>query len=59
MFEHYFELSVMIKAGGVMVKALDCGIVLSEFEIQSHYYVHFRTYTLGRGINPLIFLSVG
>ena len=39
---------------GVMVKALDCGIVISEFERQSRYYVHFRTNTLGKGMNPLI-----
>ena len=26
---------------GVMVKAMDCGIVVSEFVFQSHYYVHF------------------
>ena len=29
-----------------MVKVLDCGIVVSEFELQSHYYVHFQTNTL-------------
>ena len=23
---------------GVMVKAMDCGIVVSEFVLQSHYY---------------------
>ena len=30
---------------GVMVKTMDCGIVVSEFEFQSRYYVHFRTNT--------------
>ena len=39
---------------GVMVKALDCEIVVSEFELQSHYYVHFRTNTLGKGMNLFI-----
>ena len=39
---------------GVMVKAMDCGIIESEFELQSHYYVHFRENTLGKGMNPLI-----
>ena len=34
---------------GVMVKAMDCGIVVSEFELQSRYCVHFRTKTLGKG----------
>ena len=28
---------------GVMVKAMDCKIVVSEFELQLRYYVHFRT----------------
>ena len=39
---------------GVMVKAMDCEIVVSEFVLQSRYYVHFRANTLGKGMNPLI-----
>ena len=39
---------------GVMVKAMDCEIVVNEFELQSRYYVHFLTNTLGKGLNPLI-----
>ena len=39
---------------GVMVKAMDCGIVVREFVLQSRYYVHFRANTLGKGMNPLI-----
>ena len=42
-----------------MVKKLDCGIVVREFELQSHNYVHFRTNTPGKGVNPLILASVG
>ena len=42
-----------------MVKALDGGIVVSEFELQSRYYVHFRTNTLGKGMNPLILSAMG
>ena len=38
---------------GVMVKAMDWEIVLNEFELQSWYYVHFQTNTLGKGMNPL------
>ena len=37
---------------GVMVKAMDCGIVVSESVFQSRYYVHFRASTLGKGMNP-------
>ena len=39
---------------GVMVKTMDCGIVVSEFVLQSCYYVHFQTNNLGKGTNPLI-----
>ena len=43
----------------VMVKAMDCGIVESEFELQSRYYVHFRANTLGKSMNPLILPAMG
>ena len=45
--------------GGVMVKALDCGIVVREFVLQSRYYVHFRANTLGKGMSPLILPAMG
>ena len=44
---------------GVMVKAMDCGIVVSEFEIQSRYYAQFRANTLGKVMNPLILPTMG
>ena len=44
---------------GVMVKAMDCGIVVSEFVLQSRYYVHYRANTLGKGMNPLILPAMG
>ena len=44
---------------GVMVQALDDGIVVIEFESQSHYYVHFRTNPLGKGRKPLILPAMG
>ena len=50
---------VMVKCNGVMVKAMDCGIVVNEFELQSRYYVHFRANTLGKGMNPLIIPLLG
>ena len=46
-------------ARSVMVKAMDCGIVVSEFVLQSRYYVHFRAYVLGKGMNPLILPAMG
>ena len=44
---------------GVMVKALDCATVESEFELLPCYYVHFRTNTLGKGMNPLNLPAMG
>ena len=44
---------------GVMVKALDCGIVVREFVLQSRYYVHIRANTLGKDMNPLILPAMG
>ena len=44
---------------GVMVKSMDCGIIVSEFELQSRYYVDFRANTLGKDMNPLILSAMG
>ena len=44
---------------GVMVKAMNCGIVVSEFVLQSRYYVHFRANTLGKCMDLLILPSMG
>ena len=44
---------------GVMVKALDCGIAVREFEFQSHYYIHFQINTPGKSINPIYPPSYG
>ena len=37
-----------------MVKALDCGIVVCEFDLDSPYYAHFQTHTIRKMINFLI-----
>ena len=39
---------------GVVAYALDCDTVVSEFELQSRYYVHFSAKTLGHGMTLLI-----
>ena len=44
---------------GVMVKAMDCGIVVRKFVLQSGYYVHFRANTLGKSMSPLILPAMG
>ena len=33
---------------GIVANMPDCDIVVSEFELQSRYYIHFRANTLGR-----------
>ena len=42
-----------------MFKAMVCGIVVSEFELKSRYYVHFQANTFGKGMNPLILPAMG
>ena len=44
---------------GVMVKAMNCRVVVREFVLQSRYYVHFWANTLGKGMNPLIPPAMG
>ena len=44
---------------GLIVTAMDYGILVSEFELQSTNYVHFRTNTLGKGAIPIIFSAMG
>ena len=39
---------------GVMVNVMDCKIIVSEFKLHLHYYVHFWTNTLGKHINLII-----
>ena len=36
-----------------------CHIIVSEFEPQSRYYVHFHTNTIGKGKNALISSGYG
>ena len=36
-----------------MAKVLDYDLEVSDLELQSPYYVHFRTNTLERGMNTL------
>ena len=43
----------------VMVNAMNCGVVVSEFVLQLRYYIHFRTNTLQKGMNPLILPAMG
>ena len=40
-------------------KAMDGANVVSEFVLQSRYYVHFRANTLGKGMKPFILPAMG
>ena len=42
-----------------MAKVLEYEIIVSMFEFQSRYYVHFWTNTLKKGMNPLILPAMG
>ena len=42
-----------------MVKAMDCGIVVSEFELQWRYNFHIQANTLGKGMNLLNLPAMG
>ena len=44
---------------GVMAKAMDYGVIVSEFELQSRYYVHYWKNTLRKGMNLLILPGMG
>ena len=41
-------------ANGLVANMLDYDIIVSEFELQSRYYIHFETHTLRRGMRPFI-----
>ena len=38
---------------------MDYDIVVSKFELQSCYYVHFHTNIFGKGMNPSSFAGMG
>ena len=43
----------------VMVKILDHRIIVSKFEFQSHYYIHFQIKTFGKSMNTFILTAMG
>ena len=45
----YLKFSFGVRSlRGVIARVLDWNVVVSEFEIQSNYYVHFRTNIFGK-----------
>ena len=45
--------SILFKGVRLHPKRYD-SMTVSEFDLQLHYYIHFQTNTLGKGINPFI-----
>ena len=50
-----YKHSRSLKGGlyGVVVNLLKCNVLVSEFELQSRNYVHFRTNILGKDMDLL------
>ena len=38
---------------------LDCKIIVNDFEHQLHYYIHFQTNTIVKGMNIIIPPTMG
>ena len=55
----FFVNLILVCSRHVMIKAMNWACVVSEFVLQSRYYVHFRANTLGKGMNPLILPAMG
>ena len=43
----------------VVVNVMDSDIIGNEFEFLPHYYIHFRTYTICKGMTTLIPSAMG
>ena len=43
----------------IVTNMQNCNIIVSEFELQSRYYVHFWTNIFRKGMNPLIPPAMG
>ena len=52
-WKKYKRITLRLCTRSVVANVLDCNTVVSEFEIQSHYYVHFWTNIPEKGMNYL------
>ena len=57
-WNHLTVCKQMINFGAV-ANVLNCGLEVSEFDLQLRYYVHFRTNITGKSMNPLIIQAMG
>ena len=44
---------------GVIAKVLACSLSINKFKLKLHYYIHFQTNALWKGINPFILSAMG
>ena len=44
---------------GVVANIIDCNLIVNEFKLKSHYYIHFWTYTFPKGKVKLVTLVEG
>ena len=44
---------------GVVANVMDCNLIVSEFELQLFYYIHYRTNTLGKYMNSIVPPTMG
>ena len=51
--------ALFVDSSGAVANVWDSDILLSEFELQLHYCVHFQINTLEKSMNPLIPPSIG
>ena len=54
-----FSFTFTMSPSSEVVNVLNCKIVVSEFELKSRYYIHFRANTLGKDMNLLIPPAMG
>ena len=52
-FKTLDNLNSGISLRGVVANVVDCDILLSEFELESRYYVHIRANNFRKGMNSL------
>ena len=50
---------IVVSPCGVMAKVIDRGLEVSEFELQSGYYIRVRTNTIEKGLDRLIPPAMG
>ena len=51
---HTDKISILFDGGIAVANVLDYNIIVSEFELQPRYHVHFQTNTLRKGMNSVI-----